>query len=119
MKRSSDLSLGSTFQDDPIQKKKKQIPSLIKSIKHTRIVFISFWIPSLLIQNRLIHWLTPFIWENNISTMGGNEGGGFSIISSTDGIGITGDDGISSSVWTSTSRVFVDGGVTNKVESTL
>ncbi len=51
--------------------------------------------------------------------MGGNEGGGFSIISSTDGIGITGDDGISSSVWTSTSRLFVDGGVTNKVESTL
>jgi hypothetical protein len=30
--------------------------------------------------------------------MGGNEGGGVSIISSTNGIGITGDDGTCSSV---------------------
>jgi hypothetical protein len=50
--------------------------------------------------------------------MGGNDGIGASMISSTSGIGIIGD-GICSSISSVTSGLLFDGGVTNNVESIL
>lgn len=75
-------------------------------------------------QNLLIHWLTPFIWENNLSTIGGNVGTGVSIFSSTNGIARSGGDGdddddISSIVCTSTSCLVTFGNVSITVEVTF
>lgn len=82
---------------------------------------MSFWIPSLSTQNRLIHWLTLFICETSTSTIGGDAAVAVSFVSAIDcfeSISEGGDSNeICSSIWSEPSSARSAVGVTNMFES--